>query len=437
VFNHGLNELGYFEGQSLVIEYRWAELQYDRPPGMATDLVRRGMAVIAAVGGIHSGLAAKAATPKKPIVFVSAGDPVLFGLVPNLNRPGGNVTGISMISVALAPKRLELLHELMPNAATIGMLVNPTSPYFGPETKDVLESARAVGLRIYVAKASTPEEIDASFTTIVQQQAGALLVSGDSFFDSQRDKLVALAAQHALPAIYQWREFVEIGGLMSYGTSITDACREAGVYVGKILNGANPSDLPVPQPDKLELLVNFKTATALGITIPPSTRGDRMSGKRVAGNASKPVDWHRTRRFPASGSSPVTGMDAMGLMRGRHGENPLDIEVALARAAGRSARRHRPSARAWRWHRPPSARLRFPIPGPCRPGLRGMQFRRGWRPILDALPVSSITVIQPAPVTRSHVSLHPRSPRRHEARPFVDRVRVEIDLRGLGGGQDA
>ena len=236
-FTQGLNEIGYVEGRNLAMEFRWAELQYDRLPALASDLVRR-VAVIAAVGGIHSGLAAKAATSKIPIVFVSAGDPVTFGLVASLNRPGANVTGISMITVALAPKRLELLHELVPAPAVIAMLVNPTSPYVEPETKDVMAAARALGRQVRVLNASTGQEIDTAFTTLVQERVGALLVSGDPFFDSQRDRLIVLAAHHAVPAIYQWREFAMIGGLMSYGTSILDAYRQSGIYVGKILKGA-------------------------------------------------------------------------------------------------------------------------------------------------------------------------------------------------------
>jgi putative ABC transport system substrate-binding protein len=267
-FAQGLNEIGYVEGRNLLIEFRWAELQYDRLPSLASDLVGRQVAAIAAVGGAHSGLAAKAATSTIPIVFVSAGDPVTFGLVASLNRPDANVTGISMITVALAPKRLELLHELVPAPAVVAMLVNPTSPYVESETKDVMASARALGRQVQVLNASTGTEIDAAFTTLVQQKVGALLVSGDPFFDSQRDRLIVLAARHAIPAIYQWREFPMIGGLMSYGTSILDAYRQSGIYVGKILKGAKPSDLPVMQPTKFEFVINLRTSKALGIEIP-------------------------------------------------------------------------------------------------------------------------------------------------------------------------
>jgi len=272
-FIRGLNESGYVEGTNLAIEFRWAELQYDRLPALASALVRRQVALIAAVGGAHSGLAAKAATSTIPIVFVSAGDPITFRLVASLSRPGGNVTGISMTTVALAPKRLQLLHELVPAPAVIAMLVNPTSPYVEEETKDVMGSARVLGRQVQVLSAATPPELDAAFATLARQAARALLVSGDPFFDSQRDKLVALAALHRVPAIYQWREFAALGGLMSYGTSIADAYRQAGVYTARILKGAKPAELPVLQPTKFELVINLKTAKALGLTIPPSLLG--------------------------------------------------------------------------------------------------------------------------------------------------------------------
>ena len=277
-FRQGLKEAGYVESQNMAIEFRWAEFQYDRLPGFAADFVQRRVAVIAAVGGIHSGLAAKRATSTIPIVFVSAGDPVSFGLVPSLSRHGSNVTGISMITVALAPKRLELLHELVPTAVVIAMLANPTSPYFEPETRDVLDAARKLGLQVHVLEAKTERDLDGAFATLGQKRATALLVSGDPFFDSQRDKLVALAARRAVPAIYQWREFADLGGLVSYGSSITNAYREAGLYAGRILKGERPADLPIVQPTRLELVINLKTAKALGLTIPQSilVRADQV-----------------------------------------------------------------------------------------------------------------------------------------------------------------
>jgi putative ABC transport system substrate-binding protein len=269
-FRQGLKDVGLVEGENVAIDFRWANLQYDRLPTLAADLIRNRVTIIAAVGGIHSGLAAKAATSTIPVVFVSAGDPVAFGLVPSLSRPGGNITGISMVTVALAPKRLELLHELVPNPGMIAMLVNPTSPYLGPETKDVQTAARALGREVRVFNARAERDIGAAFATLTQQRAAAVLVSGDPFFDSQRERLVALAARHAVPAIYQWREFAVIGGLMSYGSSITDAYRQAGVYTGRILKGAKPADLPVIQPTKYELVINLTTAKVLGLTFPSS-----------------------------------------------------------------------------------------------------------------------------------------------------------------------
>jgi putative ABC transport system substrate-binding protein len=267
-FIRGLNESDYVEGRNLAIEYRWAELQYDRLPALASDLVRRQVKVIAAVGGAHSGLAAKAVTSTIPIVFVSAGDPVTLGLVPSLSRPEGNVTGISMITVGLAPKRLELLHQLVPATAAIAMLVNPTSPYIEHETREVVAAARAMGREVPALNASTASEVEAAFGALVQRRAGGLLVSGDPFFDSQREQIVELAARNSVPAIYQWREFVDSGGLMSYGANLKDTYRQIGVYAARILKGAKPPDLPIEQPTKFEFAINLKAAKELGLIIP-------------------------------------------------------------------------------------------------------------------------------------------------------------------------
>jgi putative ABC transport system substrate-binding protein len=265
----GLSETGYVEGQNVAIEYRWAEGRYDRLPALATDLVGRKVDVIVASGGDRSALAAKSATSTIPIVF-TGGDPVDLGLVASLSRPGGNLTGFSIITVELHPKLLELLSELVPQAGVIALLVNPNNPNAERVTRDVQEAAHAKGVQLPVLKAGGESEIDAAFATLVQQQAGALVVGADAFFNSRRDQLVALASRHAIPAIYEWREFPAAGGLISYGTSLTAVYRQVGIYVGKILKGAKPADLPVEQPTKFELVVNFKIANTLGLTVPQS-----------------------------------------------------------------------------------------------------------------------------------------------------------------------
>jgi putative ABC transport system substrate-binding protein len=269
-FHQGLREAGFVEGQNVAIEYRWAEGHYDRLPGLASDLVRRQVAVIAAGGGSVVVIAAKAATATIPIVFISDGDPVKNGLVASLNRPGGNVTGIYQLSSGLEAKRLGLLHELVPNATTVAALVNPNYPDAESQVTEVQEAARTLGLQVHVLKVSSESDFDRAFATLVQQRAGALLVATDPFFFSRRDQLVALAARHAVPAIYQFRQFAVSGGLMSYGTRLTDSYHLIGVYTGQILKGAKPADLPVVQSARFDFVLNLKTAKVLGLTIPPS-----------------------------------------------------------------------------------------------------------------------------------------------------------------------
>jgi len=267
-FRQGLSETGYVEGQNLAIEYRWAEGSYDRLPALAADLVGRKVDLIATGGGTVSALAAKSATSTIPIVFAGGGDSVVNGLVASLARPGGNVTGVTFLAVELLPKRLELLSELIPQARVIALLVNPNNANTEREMRNMQEAARAKRVRLDILKAGTEGEIDAAFASLVQRQAGALVVSADVFFNGQRDQLVALASRHDIPAIYGFREFAASGGLISYGTSIATVYRQVGIYAGRILKGAKPSDLPVQQPTKFELVINLKTAQALGLTVP-------------------------------------------------------------------------------------------------------------------------------------------------------------------------
>jgi putative ABC transport system substrate-binding protein len=265
----GLNEIGYVEGRNFVIEYRWAGNQADRLPALAADLVQLRVTVIVAAGLLPA-LAAKAATTSIPIVFSVAADPVQLGLVASLNRPGGNLTGTNSLIGELGAKGLAVLHELMPSIATIGFLENPNNPVSGLMRRDVLAAAPVVGLKVQILKAGTDREIDAAFVSLVQAQTGALLVGNDPLFNSRIEQLVALAARHAIPTMYSWREFVVAGGLISYGLSLIENYRQTGLYTGRILKGEKPVDMPVMQTTKLELAINLKTAKALGLDVPPS-----------------------------------------------------------------------------------------------------------------------------------------------------------------------
>jgi putative ABC transport system substrate-binding protein len=265
-FRQGLSEAGYVEGRNVAIEYRWAEDQYDRLPALAADLVRAQVAVIAA--NTPAALPAKAATTTIPIVFLTAANPVEAGLVASLNRPGGNLTGVSVLNVELGPKRLELLHELVPSASIVALLINPTHPAAETLSKDLHAAARTLGLELLVLHASTQHDFDMVFATLAQVRAGALVIGPDPLFVSQSEQLAALTVHHAVPAIFQYRAFAAAGGLMSYGGELTEPYRQVGVYTGRILKGEKPADLPVQQVTKVELIINLKTARALGLTVP-------------------------------------------------------------------------------------------------------------------------------------------------------------------------
>jgi putative ABC transport system substrate-binding protein len=272
-FLKGLDEAGYVDGRNVVVEFHWAESRIDRLPAMMADLVHRQVAVIAATS-TEVAIAAKAATKTIPIVFETASDPIRLGLVAHLNRPGGNVTGITSVNVEIAPKRLQLLHELVPTAGAIALLVNPANPRVAEINIEMFQTAaRALGLELHVLNASTERDFDGAFAKVVQLRAGGLVIGPESFFTSRSEQLAALSVRHAVPAIYHLRSFAAAGGLLSYGGDTTDAYRLTGIYVGRVLKGEKPADLPVQQATKVELYINLKTAKALGITIPNTLIG--------------------------------------------------------------------------------------------------------------------------------------------------------------------
>jgi len=264
----GLQQTGYVEGRNVAIEYRWAEGQYDRLPQLAAELVDRGVAVIVLVGGGPTTAAAKAATATIPIVFNTGEDPVKTGAVAALNRPGGNATGVSLLTVAIEAKRLQLLHELVPTAALVAIIVNPNNPQADQQLQELQAAARTLGVQVEAFKAGTPNEIDTAFANVVQRRAGALHMAGDAFFNTRREQFVVLSARRALPTVFSLREFPAAGGLMSYGPSLADAYRQQGIYAGRILKGEKPAEMPVQQAVKVELVINLQTAKTLGVSIP-------------------------------------------------------------------------------------------------------------------------------------------------------------------------
>ena len=267
-FLQSLREAGFVDGQNVAIEYRWGLGQYDRMPALAADLVNRRVAVLVGLGGDVSAVAAKRATSTIPVVFGMGGDPVKAGLVESLNRPGGNATGFTLLTNEMEPKRLGMLHDLVPGAAVIGVLMNPNFPPAAQQLQDIEEAAQKIGQRLFVSKASNDGELNAAFTSLVERRVGALLVTADPYFDTRRDRLIAFAEQNRLPAMYHFREYAVAGGLISYGPSVIDLYRQASIYTARILKGARPADLPVVQPTKFDFVINLKTAKALGLVIP-------------------------------------------------------------------------------------------------------------------------------------------------------------------------
>jgi putative ABC transport system substrate-binding protein len=268
-FRQGLQQAGYIEGQNAAIEYRWAEGRYERLPALLADLIRLQPTVIAATS-TPAAVAAKAAATTIPIVFTTSSDPVQLGLVPALSRPGGNITGVTQLNVEVAPKRLELAHELAPAASTIALLLNPTDPNTETLSNELAIAAATLGLKLHIVRASTEREIDAAFASLAQLRAGALVIGTDAYFNSRTEQLGALALRYAIPTIYQYRQFCAAGGLISYGGNLTESYRLAGIYAGRIVKGEKPADLPVQQVTRIELIVNLKTAKALGIEMPPA-----------------------------------------------------------------------------------------------------------------------------------------------------------------------
>ena len=277
-FRQGLREAGFVEGQNVAVEFRWARGEYSRLPALAAELVGRRIAVFVGIGGDASAIAAKQATSTIPIVFGMGGDPIKIGLVESFNRPGGNATGFTLLTNQMEPKRLGLLHEIVPGVPLIGVLLNPNFPPAARQLSELEDAARTIGQRLFVSRASNDAELAAAFAELLQQRVDALLVAADPYFDTRRDRIVAFAAQNRLPAIYQFREYAVAGGLISYGPSITDGYRQGGIYAGRILKGAKPADLPIMQPTKFEFVINLKTAKSIGFEFSPaiSARADEV-----------------------------------------------------------------------------------------------------------------------------------------------------------------